>query len=299
MAVSFPPDVIVFDLETLLFARLSRSRKGIDVVQARTYRLAPGTLKSGVVSPVVTDEASLAEIVRRIKRDAGKLDSISLLLPDAWFRINILEVQDLPPSRNEADQVVRWALKRSLPVRAEDLRIAHQTVGKTDGKTRILVMAALETTLAALERLFQAEGIRVVLIEPVGMNIWNAITVREAPTQHDRIFIYLRNSEFTTAVFRGATPIFVRSRKLTSERTIEQEIKLSASYLRGNMDEGKIEQCWVAGDRVNESVTRVVGDEFGAPVRTIALRDFAFPSPGVDAATIEAELTACTGVFTA
>jgi Tfp pilus assembly PilM family ATPase len=298
MAGSFPPDVLVFDYEAVLFARLGKSRKGIDVLQARTYRLPEETLRPGVLSPSIENDVAIAETVRRIKRDAGRLDSVSLLLPDSWFRLHILEVQELPDSRAEGDEVIRWALKRSLPIRPEELRIAYQQIGRTASNVRVLVIAALEKTLSTLEKICSAEGIRVVLIEPIGMNIWNAITVRETPTQNDRIFLYLRNTDFTTAVFRGAVPLFVRSRKLTSERSVDQEIKLSASYVRGNFDAGRIEQCWVAGDRIDDALAGIVAEQFGAPVRKIALREFATPAAGVETAAIEAELAACTGVFT-
>lgn len=298
MAGSFPPDVLVFDNDALLYARLGSSRRGIDVLQARAYRLPPDALTAGVLSPSVENATAIAETVRRIKRDAGRIDGVSLLLPDSWFRIHILEVQGLPDSRGEADEVIRWALKRSLPIRPEELRIAYQPVGRTASNVRVLVIAALEKTLATFEKICATEGIRVVLIEPIGMNIWNAITVRETPTQNDRIFLYLRNTDFTTAVFRGAVPLFVRSRKLTSERSIDQEIKLSASYVRGNFDAGRIEQCWVAGDRIDDALAGLVSEQFGAPVRKIALREFATPGPGVDTGAIEAELAACTGVFT-
>jgi Tfp pilus assembly PilM family ATPase len=298
MAGSFPPDVLVFDNDALLFARLGKSRRGIDVLQARAYRFPSDALAAGVLSPSIENETAIAETVRRVKRDAGRIDGVSLLLPDSWFRIHILEVQDLPDSRGEADEVIRWALKRSLPIRPEELRIAYQPVGRTATSVRVLVIAALEKTLATFEKICAAEGIRVVLIEPIGMNIWNAITVRETPTQNDRIFLYLRNTDFTTAVFRGAVPLFVRSRKLTSERSIDQEIKLSASYVRGNFDAGRIEQCWVAGDRIDDALAGLVAEQFGAPVRKIALREFATPASGVDTGAIEAELAACTGVFT-
>jgi hypothetical protein len=155
----------------------------------------------------------------------------------------------------------------------------------------------MNETLAAIEKTFAAADIEIVLIEPIGINIWNAITMRESNTSRDRVFFYIREGEFTTAVFRGQQPLFIRSRNLNSERTIEQEIKLSANYLRDTLRTDSIEHCYLSGNRVDASVSAVIGSEFGAPVRTISLSDYSERWPdGIGA--YEAELTACTGVFT-
>ncbi len=82
-----------------------------------------------------------------------------------------------------------------------------------------------------------------MLIEPIGLNIWNAIAVREGDTNADRLFLYLRDTDFTTAVFRGAQPLFIRSRNLSPERTIDQEIRLSANYLRDSLQVESFANC--------------------------------------------------------
>src|SRR5207249_4809803 len=104
-----------------------------------------------------------------------------------------------------------------------------------------------------------------------------------------------------TAVFRGAQPLFVRSRNLSGDRTIEQEIRLSASYVRDTFQASSVETCYLAGDAAGEALetlAEVLRSEFSAPVHVVALRDVITRVPdGV--AGHDAELTACTGVFTA
>ena len=48
---------------------------------------------------------------------------------------------------------------------------------------------------------------------------------------------------------------------------------------------------------MDEALATEIGEEFGAPVRRIALRDCVEQVPA-EAMAYEAELTACTGVFT-
>jgi len=297
MARSFPPDVVVLDTDGLLHARLSPGKNGPEIVRAKSYRLPEGTFTSSVVTPDLTNEPALAEALRRLRMENGRIDRVSVLLPDSWFRINIIDLPSLPQKSGEALEVVRWSLKRTLPIPPEQLRVAYEVLSTEANGVKVFVLSALDKTLGSLERVFAAAGLDVVLIEPVGLNIWNAIAVREPATTGDRLFLYVRETDFTTAVFRGQQPVFIRSRNLSGERTLAQEIRLSASYLRDTLQAGGIETCYLAGSSVDEELTRAIAAEFGGSVQTVSLRNMVDQvPPGV--AGHETELAACTGVFT-
>ena len=297
MARAFPPDIVVIDNDGLLHARIQGGNKGAEVAHARTWRLPENTFVPAVVTPELAAPAALTETLRRVRMESGRWEKVSLLLPDSWFRINLIEIPTLPSRRDEAMHAVRWSLKRTMPIPPESLRVAYEVLSETATTAKLLVLSAVEKTLTSIEGVFNAAGIEVVLIEPVGLNIWNAVAVREQASAGDRLFVYVREHDFTTAVFRGTQPLFIRSRNLSGERTLQQEIRLSASYLRDAMQAVSVERCYLAGNRVGNEVREALEAEFGAPVSTVSLRDFVerFPS---ESSGVEAELTACTGVFT-
>jgi len=296
MARSFPPDVVVLDTDSLIHARVGRGRRAMQILQAKSYVLRDDVFAPAVVTPQLQNEAVFAEVLRRMKLETGKWDKVSILLPDSWFRMNIIELQALPERAHEAAEVIRWSLRRTMPIDPASLRMSYEVLSRTP--PRILAVTAVEATIAAIERLFEAAGIEVILIEPAGLNIWNAVTAGEAVTTRDRIFFYIREHDFTTALFRGAMPLFLRSRNLNGERTLQQEIKLSATYLRDTLQTTSVEKCYVAGNGINGEVTSAIAGEFSAPVVKVSLGDVAEQTSGGDAAAYEAELTAATGVFT-
>src|SRR5207248_2830619 len=197
---------LVLDSDALIHARVVKGKRGLVIEQAKSYRIASDAFAPDVVTPRVENEAAIAEVLRRLKLETGRWDKASLLLPDSWFRINILEL--------------------------------------------------------------------------LGLNIWNAITFREPPTTRDRVFFYVRDNDFTTAAFRGAQPLFIRSRNLNGERSLAQEIKLSASYLRDTLQTGAIENCYLAGNVADGTLAATVAAEFQAPVRTLSLSDVAEQTAG-------------------
>jgi type IV pilus assembly protein PilM len=295
MARSYPPDVVVLDRDSLIHVRVGRGRKDAKILQAKSYALRDDVFAPGVVTPALQNEAVFADVLRRLKLETGRWDKVSILVPDSWIRMNIIELQSVPERASEVEEVIRWSLRRTMPIDPSLLRLSYEVLTRTP--PRVLAFSAVEATLAAIERLFVAAGVEVILLEPCGLNIWNAITSREALTTRDRIFFYIRANDFTTAVFRGPQPLFIRSRNLDGERSLEQEIKLSATYLRDSLQTSSIENCYVAGNDVSGSVVEAIGAEFSAPVRKITLRDVAEQVPG-DSSQYEAELTAATGVFT-
>jgi Tfp pilus assembly PilM family ATPase len=296
MARSFPPDVVVLDTDGLIHARFGRGRTNPKLVQAKTYRLAPDTFTSSVVTPQLANPSALAETLRRLRAETGRWEKVSILLPDSWFRMNIVDLPSLPARDAEALEVVRWSLKRTLPIAPEQLRVAYTVLSRTGAGAKVMVLSAVEESLAAVEKAFSAAGFEIVLLEPLGLNLWNAIAVREPETAGDRLFLYVRDTDFTTAVFRGSQPLFIRSRNLSSARTVEQEIRLSANYLRDSLAVDTFTSCFIAGER-GAAVQETLASEFNTTVRTVALRDFVEDAP-FDLAGIDAEITACTGVFT-
>ncbi|HEX8252399.1 MAG TPA: hypothetical protein VF846_04550 [Thermoanaerobaculia bacterium] len=296
MARSYPSDVLVIDTDAIVHARFGRGKKNPRLVQTKAYRLAAGTFTPSVVTPQLANEHGLADTLRRLRNETGRWDKVSLLLPDSWFRINIVDLPSLPSKDSDALEVVRWSLKRTLPIPPEQLRVTYMVLSRNGEGAKVLVLSAFEATLAAIERVLGAAGLDVVLVEPLGLNIWNAITVREAETTGDRLFLYVRESDFTTAVFRGAQPLFIRSRNLSSARTVDQEIRLSANFLRDSLEIDTFAQCYVAGNG-GPAVHEILAAEFNTQVRAISLRDFIEDVPA-ETYGLDAELTACSGVFT-
>src|ERR1043166_6858653 len=105
MARSYPPDVLVLDSESLIHARIVRGKAGFSIQQAKSYRIPEGTIEPSGVTPQIVNEPRLAELLRRLKLETGRWDKASLLLPDSWFRLNILELQALPDNPNEAQEI--------------------------------------------------------------------------------------------------------------------------------------------------------------------------------------------------
>ena len=66
MARSYPPDVLVLDSEALIHARVVKSKRGLSIQHAKSYRIPAETIVPAVVTPQIGNEAALAEVLRRL-----------------------------------------------------------------------------------------------------------------------------------------------------------------------------------------------------------------------------------------
>ena len=195
------------------------------------------------------------------------------------------------------EELIRWSVKRTLPVRAEDMRFGWTPLLKSSTGNQGLAVGAMQGSLSAVERAFADAGVALVLIEPIGLNVWNAAAAR-ASDGAIRLFFHIAETEFTTGLFQGGIPLFLRSRNLSHVRDLRQEISLSGSYMKSRLDWSTPAEAWVSGNQVAEPVLETIAAEFAAPVRRLRLHDVSGSTPE-DSSKWEAELLGCVGVFTA
>ena len=294
------PDVVVLDTDALVHARFGRGKKKPRIVQAKTL-----PARGGHVHAVDGDAAAgergvagrgAAPAAQR-DRASGRRSRCSSPTPGSASTSSICRRSRERRRRRDGRRALEPEAHAADSAGAAPRRVSACSRATARAR-RCWSLSALEATLTAIERVFAAAGFEVVLIEPVGLNIWNAIAVREGGDD-GRPSVRLRaRHDFTTAVFRGSQPLFIRSRNLSGERTRgagdpplgELPARLAARSRRST-------SCYVAGERAARTSTTTLADgvqHAGARRRAARLRRRR-PRRHLG---LDAELTACTGVFT-
>jgi Tfp pilus assembly PilM family ATPase len=295
---AFPSDVFLIEPRGILHTRFQRGRKETELTAIARTPLPEGTFGPGAVSPSVAAPAALATALTRAGARRKQSD-VAILLPDSWFRLHILSMDNIPARRSDADEMVRWSLRRSLPGRPDDLRLGWEAVERQGSGGRVVVLAASEATLRSIEDAATAAEMNPVVIEPLGLNLWNALVQEIAEDDAERLLILYREGDMAMAMFRGRRPVFYRSKRLGAAHDLLQEIRLSASYLRNQEGLGIPVQCWVAGDAVDEELLSMVEREFGRAPSKVQLPEVGIRLGAIDAGREETAVAACKGVFAA
>jgi len=116
--------------------------------------LVPSLAATNIVRPDHVRRA-LQEALAAV---AGRSRDIITILPDGACRLILLDFDTLPAKREEADAVVRFRLKKSLPFDVDRSRVSYQAQGLENGKLSVVAAVVLNTVLEEYELLVREAG---------------------------------------------------------------------------------------------------------------------------------------------
>src|SRR2546427_10559392 len=124
---------------------------------------AAGTLPAGSVVPDLL-EANVRErkgVFDAIRETLGSVSSRSrdviAVLPDAAVRVMLLDFETLPANHEEAEGVVRFRLKKSLPFDVDKAQVSYHSQPSSNG-VRVVAAVALTSVIEDYEAAFREAG---------------------------------------------------------------------------------------------------------------------------------------------
>jgi type IV pilus assembly protein PilM len=265
-----PPHVFALGRRELRYACFARRRgeDALELTEMAAVPLAETVLGSGPLgAPLADPEALKAALAQLLARLGGKVERASLVLPDAWARAFVVELGDLPDEEPQRSEVLRFKLKRLVPFRVDELRVAAAPLAPLPGQqepVRVLVAFAAESLCGALERVFAERGIRL------GQITGSTQPLLEAVTFHGRLpgltAVALVQPEGVALVFaRDGEPVVWRQKSFTEgladadrARLLAAELKLTRTFLAERVGEERPAQVVLAAPREVEPFWREV-----------------------------------------
>jgi len=132
---------------------------------------ATSQLPSGSVVPDLTElNLRQPDAVYETVRDTlaglrARSNDVIAVLPDAAVRVVLLDFETLPPRREEAESVVRFRLKKSLPFDVEKAKVSYH-VQPSKGTVRVIAAVALANVVEDYEAAFRQAGYAPGVVVP-------------------------------------------------------------------------------------------------------------------------------------
>ena len=267
-AMPHPPIALEICQDRIAAARWTRTG-GLDsyaVEDLPTGALMPSAVETNIVAPVVVKSA-IAGLMARLR---AKDEDVALLVPDPVIRVFVQHFEQFPRSPQEAEPMLRWKLKKSVPFEADETVISYmRQAPREDGVDVVTALARLRI-IREYEALAEGAGLYpgVVLSSSLA-----AITLLD--DRHPALLARVSGLALTTAIVREGvlcgyrcTELPAHSGELTPQMLLE-EIFPVAAYYQDTWREG-IQSVRVAGlgPRLPEFV-RPLEDEFHCEVRSL------------------------------
>jgi hypothetical protein len=266
-----PMHAFVAGEDQLAYGRLSRRRDAI--MRVEQAPLPPEWFHLGPVGLLQVDRQALAggigAVVRQLERPPQEA---GLVIPNSWVRSVVIDGGELPRRRDEAEEVLRWRLKKLLPCRPEDVRLDWMQSAE---RGRLLVVLALERPLTVVEETFSEAGIRLGRIEPAVLALAALLPSVPAPV----LLATIEERALALVVLAEGKPVLVRHKPLPAEAEraeafIGRELSRTLAHAREQGTLGGPVTVWLASVRpagAGDSVERWAEAESGVVVRRLGV----------------------------
>jgi len=150
--------------DRVLAGRLAEDGRSLEACAA--HELAPGSVVPDLVEGNLRQRDAVRAVVQEtLGSVAGRSHDVIAIVPDAAVRVVLLDFDALPTNREEAEGVVRFRLKKSLPFDVEKAKVSYHAQ-VSGGNVRVIAAVALSTVIEDYEAAFREAGYSPGVVMP-------------------------------------------------------------------------------------------------------------------------------------
>lgn len=150
--------------DRIIAARASDSRQVLELCS--TAELAPGCVVPDLTEGNLRQRSEVIAALQETLNNVGaRSKDVTAIIPDAAVRVALLDFESLPDNRHEAESVVRFRLRKSLPFDVDKAVVSYQAQ-VAGGVVRVVAAVALKAVLEEYESAFREAGFVPGLVLP-------------------------------------------------------------------------------------------------------------------------------------
>jgi type IV pilus assembly protein PilM len=150
--------------DRVIAARSAESGQVLELCS--TSELAPGCVVPDLTENNLRERKSVVNALREaLESVGGRSHDLVAILPDAAVRVVLLDFENLPAKPEEAESVVRFRLRKSLPFDVDKAKVSYQAQPSPAGM-RVVAAVALNSVLEDYEAAFVEAGFTPGVVLP-------------------------------------------------------------------------------------------------------------------------------------
>jgi len=264
LKVKYPPVAMEMEASQLSLARLARDKqKRWHLTSHELVEVPPEVIESEVFRVRVKSPDRLRDIVAgAIQKEGVKTTGISLVLPDHVARVALLPFEELPRTRREIIEMVRWKMKKAVPFKVEEASVDYQAMPGTaeNPEKGFTLLAVLIPTLIVEEHeaAFTRQGIHPGLVDLSSFclaQLYRSVIEKDVSAGGDYMMLNITGACFTVMIFRAGRLIFYRCKTFAlggeengnggGDRLVRREIQSSLLYYQERLAGKGLERVYM------------------------------------------------------
>jgi len=261
-------------------AAVRRDSKGL--LHCASTDLGDGVFEVGPVGLQSVNRQRLVEHLRSVQARVDGARRAAVIVPTGWVRTHLLEFDQLPRRERDQVEVVRWRLKKLLPVLPSELRVAVVAQPAYQGRRHLLCMAGFDKAFTELENAFEEVGIEPGLVTP---RIF-ALASGNARSSGQRLVIQQESEFVSLLLLVDGAPRLLRTKPLPPTgdqwQLVMRELHMAVAYMREHLGVQGLFKVSVSAARpeLNQALRGWWSGQAGAEIEPLP-QDMVFAEPGV------------------
>lgn len=238
-------------------------------------QLEPGLIKASFSGKNVADPKMLGKKLAAGLWKTGKADGYAaVLMPEICHKSFVFTFDKLPKSLREQEEIIRFRIKKQMPVLSEDTRLSYDVF---DGeKVRVIAVLARRSVIKEYEDLIKEGGLKVGV---VGVPIISLANLIDRKKEKDFLLVSIEETSHSMIASVGSEVVLCRQKASALTRfsgkekrvnILIQDIENTMNFIEDH-ETKRIDEIWIRLGliREKENVLAELNSGFSCPVRRI------------------------------
>ena len=252
--------------DRVIAARAADSRQVLELCS--TSELAPGCVVPDLTEGNLRQPDAVVSALREVLGNVGSRSrEVTAVLPDAAVRVALLDFETLPQNREEAEGVVRFRLRKSLPFDVDKAKVSYQAQ-TSNGTVRVVAAVALNSVIQEYEAVIREAGFSPGVVLPSML-----AAVSGVPADRGTLVVKVDARTTSIALLDQQQLLLFRTLENTRGVTISgeqlaEDVYPSVVFFQDTYNTN-IEQIFVSGISDISSVASSLQSQTGAEVKEL------------------------------
>jgi hypothetical protein len=245
---------LAFHISERYISGIARAPKEKKIKTNFSDPLPSGALRASFFKPNMQSQERILSAVREGQKKLGGMSGhAALLLPEITQKTFSFSFNALPMSQSEREQLIRFRIKKQLPLIPEDAKISYDVFPAGDSPgVRVVASVARMEVIKEYESLFEEAGIKLKMISTPVMGLINLLGFE---TASDYLLLNVEEEAFSLAAMVKGEFVLYRQKPFGFESPGEdetrkkvaiviQEIENTMNFIE-DREKRKIDDFWI------------------------------------------------------
>ena len=215
------------------------SARGSDAtVQSFAFEPLPsGALVPSLTAQNLVDRTAVVKAIKTVIDRIGRPRKVALVIPDLATRVSLVRFDQVPASRDDLDQLIRWQMKKSAPFPIEDASLTWTPGSQSiEGGHEFVVALARQDVIREYESACESAGLHAGLVDLSTFSVVNCYLAGGRVPTGDWLVVQVRSDYTSIAIMRGGDVIFFRNKGEGEGDALADLVHQTTMYYQDRLD---------------------------------------------------------------